>query len=315
MPSIDRGPAGHVALHVLHVGGRLDRDAAGVERDRLADEAEHEVRLRRPAARSAARSGAAGCALPCATPANAPIPSARISSGPSASALRCSSAAAISCARSASRSGVSSFAGAFARSRARFAASATLHGALGRSQRALVGADEHEPLEGPRPVVVRLPAARVVAAEHEAVDRRAGLLGRGKVEAVVDDPGDRAADLRGGAGDSGGGRPDRVRVESRARAETGRDHAAGVEVEDRRLPARTSRRSPPRRRAPSRPSRRSSSRQTAGGRGGVGSASGTATTSASTDSASSGAQLDPHGRAMLSEQVSSVRCRKTFTRS
>ena len=37
------GAAGHVALHVLHPAGRLDRDAAGVERDRLADEPEHDV--------------------------------------------------------------------------------------------------------------------------------------------------------------------------------------------------------------------------------------------------------------------------------
>ena len=34
----DGGGAAHVALHVLHAGGRLDRDAAGVEHDALADE-------------------------------------------------------------------------------------------------------------------------------------------------------------------------------------------------------------------------------------------------------------------------------------
>ena len=34
----DAGGAAHVALHVLHAGGRLDRDAAGVEADALADE-------------------------------------------------------------------------------------------------------------------------------------------------------------------------------------------------------------------------------------------------------------------------------------
>ena len=38
--------AGHVALHVLHAERGLERDAAGVERDRLADEAERDVRLR-----------------------------------------------------------------------------------------------------------------------------------------------------------------------------------------------------------------------------------------------------------------------------
>ena len=34
----DRAGAPHVPLHVLHAGGRLDRNAAGVERDALADE-------------------------------------------------------------------------------------------------------------------------------------------------------------------------------------------------------------------------------------------------------------------------------------
>ena len=36
----DRRGAAHVALHVLHAGGGLDRDAAGVEDDALADEGE-----------------------------------------------------------------------------------------------------------------------------------------------------------------------------------------------------------------------------------------------------------------------------------
>ena len=41
---LDHGrAAGHVALHVLHVQRGLERDAAGVEGDRLADEAEHDV--------------------------------------------------------------------------------------------------------------------------------------------------------------------------------------------------------------------------------------------------------------------------------
>ena len=39
----DGGGAAHVALHVLHAGGRLHRDAAGVERDALADEGDRLV--------------------------------------------------------------------------------------------------------------------------------------------------------------------------------------------------------------------------------------------------------------------------------
>ena len=42
-PGDDGGRAGHVALHVLHVRRRLQRDAAGVERHPLADEPEQDV--------------------------------------------------------------------------------------------------------------------------------------------------------------------------------------------------------------------------------------------------------------------------------
>ena len=38
-PMTDAG-AGHVPFHVAHAGGRLDRDAAGIEGDALADEGE-----------------------------------------------------------------------------------------------------------------------------------------------------------------------------------------------------------------------------------------------------------------------------------
>src|ERR1022692_3921180 len=37
----DGGAAGHVALHRVHVERRLERNAAGVKRDALADKAEH----------------------------------------------------------------------------------------------------------------------------------------------------------------------------------------------------------------------------------------------------------------------------------
>ena len=39
----DAGRARHVALHVLHAGGRLDRDAAGVEAHALADEGDRRL--------------------------------------------------------------------------------------------------------------------------------------------------------------------------------------------------------------------------------------------------------------------------------
>ena len=49
----DGGAAGHVVLHPLHAVGRLDRDAAGVEGDALADEPEHRRLRARPAGRGA----------------------------------------------------------------------------------------------------------------------------------------------------------------------------------------------------------------------------------------------------------------------
>ena len=62
-----RSAAAHVALQVLHAERRLERDAARVERDRLADEAEHHVgaRVRRVVAHAdqlrVARAARADC--------------------------------------------------------------------------------------------------------------------------------------------------------------------------------------------------------------------------------------------------------------
>ena len=71
----DSRAAGHVVLHPFHAVGRLDRDAAGVERDALADQAEHRVRSLR-ADRGERPSGAAvrcclgrrRAAVPCRAP-------------------------------------------------------------------------------------------------------------------------------------------------------------------------------------------------------------------------------------------------------
>ena len=135
------GAARHVALHVLHPRGRLERDPARVERDRLADEAEQ--RCRRASARagrSAARSAAARCgcrgrprrARPCrafelARPERS-RPQVLVLAGERRRAC------------SASVCGLSSFGGVFARSRARFVRSATSaarSAALARARRRL----------------------------------------------------------------------------------------------------------------------------------------------------------------------------------
>ena len=74
----DRRAAGHVVLHPLHAVGRLDRNAAGVERDALARRAPStgDAGRRRRSWRSTMRRG--GSALPCATASSSPMPSSRI---------------------------------------------------------------------------------------------------------------------------------------------------------------------------------------------------------------------------------------------
>ena len=55
----DRGAAGHVVLHPIHVRRGLDRDAARVERDAFADEPQHGRRGRAARARTVSQPGAA----------------------------------------------------------------------------------------------------------------------------------------------------------------------------------------------------------------------------------------------------------------
>ena len=77
------GAAGHVELHLGHFRPGLQRDAAAVERDRLAHEAEHgRPARRRPAARSAVVISAGSCVGALRDRREAPIPRAAIARGP-----------------------------------------------------------------------------------------------------------------------------------------------------------------------------------------------------------------------------------------
>ena len=69
----DAGRAAHVALHVLHAGGRLDRNAAGVEGDALADESDRRVAFLPPFHRMT--TSRLPAPSPGATPSSAPMPS------------------------------------------------------------------------------------------------------------------------------------------------------------------------------------------------------------------------------------------------
>ena len=114
----DGGAAGHVVLHPLHAVRRLDRDAAGVERDALPDQsqdrrvgragrlvAQHDQARRLDAAARDARA-----AVPCR---DARSPSRR------GSRRATPAARAMSAARSANTRGVSTFDGSLAKPRAR----------------------------------------------------------------------------------------------------------------------------------------------------------------------------------------------------
>ena len=110
--------ARHVVLHPLHAVGRLDGDAAGVERDAFSDEAEHRPRRQRPADRGETPSAAA--ARCCRAPRRAAGPS-RAASMRSSSRISTSTppSVASAAARRANSRGVSALPGSFASSRAR----------------------------------------------------------------------------------------------------------------------------------------------------------------------------------------------------
>ena len=228
-----RAAARHVPLHVLHVVGRLERDAAGVERDRLADEAEHEVVAR--AGRLVAQHDQPGLVVaplrrlrrrrPCPSPRSARGRRPRTRGRPSLGA--------ISAARSARRSGVRSLAGRFERSRARFAHCATRF-AWSRAADRLV-ADERQPLEGLCPRAGRLPRAGVVTAEDEPVDDRTRLVGSAQRQRGVEEPGERPAEAE--AGDARCGVADRVGVELVMPAAACGDYSPVVRMENAVAPA------------------------------------------------------------------------------
>ena len=76
----DGGTAGHVVLHPIHVCRGLDRDAARVERDPLADQPQHRTTPPRRRARTVSTTSRGGSALPRPTPSSMPMPSRSSSS-------------------------------------------------------------------------------------------------------------------------------------------------------------------------------------------------------------------------------------------
>ena len=200
--------AGHVALHVLHLQRRLERDPAGVERDRLADEPEHDSSLS-PVRRLVAEDDQAG-----------PV-RARASDGRERAhaelidllglrALRREVRPASSAARSASTSGVSSFGGELARSRAAFTQLPT-RAVRPRGLREPVGGVgvEDDLLDALPRLLLRLPAGRAVGPEHRPFDDRPCLVVEGQGERLVEQPRHGAADV---------GQPRRTTAEAAVRS-------------------------------------------------------------------------------------------------
>ena len=159
--------------------GRLERDAAGVERDRLADEAEDEV-ARAPARRLVAEHDQArldvGC--PGATAARAPMPSSSISFGPECLGRRRARARRRSRLRGrrASRA-LSSFGGLFDEVAGAVDPLATMCAARSAHRRSACASRRAGSASCSFGLgVVVLPAGRVVPAEDRALDERARLL-------------------------------------------------------------------------------------------------------------------------------------------
>ena len=172
-----RRAARHVPLHVLHVVRCLERDPAGVEGDRLADQAEHEVVA--CAGRVVAQDDQPRVVVAslCHRRERAHAHLLDLSAverlvGERARPLRdLGSTLGEPLRREVVRRAVREVAGAV-----RPLCDAL--GALRQLQGLVVRPDEDEPLRQVSPGPVGLPGAGVVAAEHEAVHDRARLLGR-----------------------------------------------------------------------------------------------------------------------------------------
>ena len=232
------GAAGHVALHVLHPGGGLDRDAARVERDRLADDAEHQVALR--TGRVVAQDD-----------------QARLVPAASAYGAQRAHPQLVELARREHFGGQVLVLGRellrllaervrveLVRRHVREVARAV--GPLGDDRRPLhcsaqlrvVGVADHDPLGRPG-LVLRLPAARRVGAEDRPLDERRRLLGQRHRERLVEQPDERSAHPRESLGRRGARRPQRVGVDLVPLPDARRDQARrlelAVEVEEDRL--------------------------------------------------------------------------------
>ena len=203
--------ARHVELHLVHLRRGLDRDAAGVERDRLADEAEHRA-ASRPGRRSAGRS------------ARAPSSAALRDGGERAHAA--ASVEEVAAVRPRPRrprapraprrrapSGVRSLAGVFCRSRARLAASATTAAALDRARRRRGGRRRSAPRRARSSVAAALVAVEAVGGEQRALDERAASRRRRRGGAAPS----RAAGARAPARGRGRPRPRCARARRRTR--------------------------------------------------------------------------------------------------
>ena len=221
---LDRGgAAGHVALHVLHSQRGLERDAAGVERDRLADEPEDKIGLRR-LRRVVAQDDQPGLIVARLGDRSEGAHSLRVD-------LRWAERL---------RRDVLDLRGDLGRARRETLGRRLVRRAvdeiagavrpLGDPQRAVDGlfeaasATDHQAVELRLRAVV-LPAGRVVAPEERSFDDRARLLLQRHGQRGIKGPGDRLDELAGLRGHRCGSGAEGVGVDPLGLAEAGRSDA------------------------------------------------------------------------------------------
>ena len=225
--------ARHVALHVLHARGGLDRETARVERDRLANEAEQDVSVR-GLRRLVAQHDEARLVLAPPSHGGERAHAERVDLS------RSEDFGAELLVLGGERHGVLGQRGGIelVRRHVREVACAVRplrqEGAQLRCvpQFRRLEVAEHDPFHFERPLalVLRLPAAGRVAADDRSLDERARLLRERDPQTLVEQPRERAADARQRSRRCRTRGSERVRVHVCALPEPDRDDARSVEI-------------------------------------------------------------------------------------
>ncbi len=229
----DGTAAGHVAFHLLHAGGGLDRDTAGVERDRLADEAEDDAL--HGVLGLVAEDDQAGLRLRALGDGGERAHAGRLDLGPAPDLDR-EAAARRDLAGTLGKRGRRELVGGGVDELATAVGPVRGYpcscGRLGGG--ASPGSAEDETLDRRSLAVPRLPAAGVVGAEDGAVHDRPCLFAGGKAQPRFERPRDRsAAESARSLDDAGRRGAESVRVQAGRLADPDRRQAVRSELAER----------------------------------------------------------------------------------